>query len=134
MQNQVMRERLNKAASPFEFVRRATERAAAVVHGEMQRGLLGLATVATLAPWVGLFGTLVGIASSFSGIGGNKISAMAAIAKCLSDACLPTALGLVVGLMSLLCYRYLTNTLETFDREMDGASLALVNQLSRRGT
>jgi biopolymer transport protein ExbB/TolQ len=127
-----MCEQLHKAVSPVQFAKRAAERAAAVVHEEMKRGLTGLATVPTLAPWIGLFGTLMGILGSFKGISGNKTPIMAAIAKDLSDACVPTALGLLLGLAALLCYQYLASRLDVFNREMEGASLALVNQLSRR--
>lgn len=104
---------------------------AAVVHGELRCGLSGIATVAALAPWVGLFGTVVGVARSLSrGLGGNPASFLGAIANGLSAACVLTALGLLVGLTSLWCYRYLASRLEVFDREMDGACLQLVNQLS----
>ena len=43
----------------------------------------------------------------------------------------PTGLGLLVGLVSLWCYRYLTGRLSTIDLEMENASLDLLNQLSR---
>jgi biopolymer transport protein TolQ len=97
----------------------------------MKHGLTGLATVAALAPWVGLFGTVVGVAGSLGkGIGGNPASFLGAIANGLSAACVLTAFGLLVGLTWLMCYRYLANRLEVFDREMEDASLELVNQLS----
>jgi biopolymer transport protein ExbB/TolQ len=128
-QNHFMCEQLHKAVSPVQFAKRAAERVAAVVHGEMKRGLTGLATVATLAPWVGLFGTLLGILNSFNGLGGNMASFVGATAQGVSNACVLAALGLLVGLVSLLCYRYLASRLEVFDHEMEGSSLALVNQL-----
>ena len=130
--NQDVHEQLGTAASSIQFAKRAAERAAAV-HGEMKQGLTGLATVAAIAPWLGLFGTLGGIFNSFRGVGGNKTSIMAAMASDLSDSLVPTAIGLLVGLSSLLCYRYLASRLEISDREMEGASLELVNQLSLRG-
>lgn len=117
--------------SSTQLVRRAAQRTAVVVHGELRRGLGGLATVAALAPWLGLFGTVVGIAGSLNkGSAGNPASILGAIANDLSAACVLTALGLLVGLTSLWCYRYLASRLEVFDREMEGASLELVNQLS----
>jgi hypothetical protein len=60
---------------------------------------------------------------------------MAATFSGLSQSIWPTALGLLIGLISLWCYRYLSCTLGTFDREMECASLELTNQLTRyRGT
>jgi len=56
---------------------------------------------------------------------------MAAISGALSESLWPTAFGLLVGLISLWCYRYLTGRLSTIDLEMENASLDLLNQLSR---
>ena len=126
-----MHEQLRTCASSIQFARRAAERSAAVVHGELRRGLSGIATIAALAPWVGLFATVAGIAGSLNkGIGGNPASMLGSRANDLSAACTLTGLGLLVGLTSHWCYRYLASGLEVFDREMDGACLQLVNQLS----
>jgi hypothetical protein len=56
---------------------------------------------------------------------------MAAISGALSESLWPTAFGLLVGLISLWCYRHLTGRLSTIDLEMESASLDLLNQLSR---
>ncbi len=56
---------------------------------------------------------------------------MAAVAKELSESLWPMGLGLLVGLVSLWSFRYLTGRLATFDLEMDNASLELLNTLSR---
>jgi hypothetical protein len=55
---------------------------------------------------------------------------VAAVAEGLSRACLPTALGLLIGIQSLWCYRYFRDRLSEFDHEMEDASLKLVNQLT----
>lgn len=54
---------------------------------------------------------------------------MAGVVERLSGSIWTTALGLAIGLASLWCYRYLTDRLETFDREMNNATLELANQL-----
>jgi hypothetical protein len=97
----------------------------------MNQGLNILATNASIAPFVGLFGTLLGIVNSFVGCGGEKWTCLAALVDGLSRSIWPTALGLLVGLISLWSYRYLTGQLESIDREMSNASLGLVNQLTR---
>lgn len=56
---------------------------------------------------------------------------MAALAKRLSEAMWPTALGLLVGLIALWSYEYLAGQLSAIDQEMEHASLELLNQLSR---
>lgn len=111
--------------------RRAAERSAAVVCHDMKKRLNSLATIAIIAPWLGLFGTVVGIVNSFVGCGGERSACMAAIVERLSDSTWPTALGLLVGLISLWCYRYLTGRVEAFAREMEGAILELVKLLAR---
>lgn len=64
-----------------------------------------LATVVSIAPWLGLFGTLLGFAGSFRGIHGSKESIMAALFDSFSMAFMPCALGLMVALMALW-FRY----------------------------
>ncbi len=115
----------------LRLVSRASKRSSAVVHEEMKGGLYSLATIASLAPWVGIFGTILGIVNSFQGISGERISAMAAIRRGISESLWPTAFGLLVGLVSLWFYEYLTGRLRTIDLEMENASLDLLNQLSR---
>ena len=52
----------------IEAAKRGLERSVAIVHAEMKRGLSGLATIGSTAPFVGLFGTVVGIINAFKGI------------------------------------------------------------------
>jgi hypothetical protein len=123
-----------EAALPINAVGailRATERSASVVHEDFKGGLNGLATIAAIGPWFGLFATVVNIPAAFIGCGGEKSACMAAFADGLSASIWPTAIGLLVGLVALWSYRYLTSRLETFDIEMRGASLELINQLAR---
>src|SRR6266511_1933473 len=60
------------AEEDLEASRRALERAEAIVHAELKRGLAGLATIGSTAPFVGLFGTVVGILNAFKGISGAR--------------------------------------------------------------
>ena len=97
----------------------------------MNQGLSILATNACIAPLIGLFGTLLGIVNSFAGCGSEKWTCLAAVVNGLSRSIWPTALGLLIGFISLWSYRYLTGQLESIDREMSNASLGLLNQLTR---
>jgi len=115
----------------LQAVGRASERSSRLVHQEMKQGLCGLATITALAPWLGLFGTVLGIANSLRGTTGPRWMIAATICKVLSESMLPTAFGLLVGIVALWCYRYLETGLQTLDHEMEGASLELMNQLSR---
>ena len=69
----------------------------------MRAGVYGLATIACLAPWVGIFGTILGIMNSFrGGITGDRWWFIAGACKGLSESLWPTALGIFVGLIAFL--------------------------------
>lgn len=113
----------------LQAVGRASKRSSSAVHEELRAGVYSLATIACLAPWVGLFGTILGIANSFHGGSFSRSSLLAIIFENLSYSFWPTAFGLLVGLVSLWFYRYLIGRLLTFDLEMETASVELVNHL-----
>lgn len=118
-------------SAALQAVARASKRSSALVHEGMREGVYSLATIACLAPWVGLFGTILGIVNSFQGISGERWSNYAAICEGLSEAMWPTGLGLLVGLIAFWSYEYLAGQLRALDQEMENASLELLNQLSR---
>src|SRR5256712_10762067 len=62
----------------IEASKRALERAAAIVHAELKRGVSSLATIGSTAPFVGLFGTVLGIIHAFQGISAQKTTGLAA--------------------------------------------------------
>src|SRR6201995_2808356 len=59
-------------AEVVEAAKRGLDRSIAIVHADMKRGLSGLATIGSTAPFVGLFGTVVGIINAFKGIEAEK--------------------------------------------------------------
>ena len=79
----------------IEASKRALERAEAIVHAELKRGLGGLATIGSTAPFVGLFGTVLGILNAFRGISENKATGLGAVAGGIAEALVTTAFGLV---------------------------------------
>lgn len=97
----------------------------------MKRGVSSLASIAATAPFVGFFGTVLGVFGSFRGLANERASFMRILAKYLSEALAPTALGLFVGVLAFCLYRYLSTRLENFDIEMRNASLELMDGLNR---
>src|SRR6202171_485145 len=63
----------------IEASKRALERAEAIVHAELKRGVSGLATIGSTAPFVGLFGTVVGIINAFKSISNEKSTGLSAV-------------------------------------------------------
>ena len=75
---------------------RTMERVAVAAHEELKRGLNPLATVTSIAPFIGILGTVWTIVfDTFFGLGNSKLNGLVAVAEGLSRACLPSALGLV---------------------------------------
>ena len=96
----------------------------------MKRGLNNLATIASTAAWIGLFGTVQGVVNSFPASGADKATIMAVIFGRLSQAFAPTAFGVVVAVTSMWCYKYLHAEMDAFDVEMKNAARQLINDLS----
>jgi biopolymer transport protein ExbB len=119
----------------LEASRRALERAEAIVHAELKRGLAGLATIGSTAPFVGLFGTVVGILNAFRGIASSHATGLAAVAGGISEALVTTAVGLFVAIPAVWMFNYFTGRVEAFDVEMENSSSELIDYfLKRRGT
>ena len=115
-----------------EASRRALERAEAIVHAELKRGISSLATIGSVAPFVGLFGTVVGILNAFREIASQKSAGLSAVAGGISEALVTTALGLFVAIPAVMMFNYFTNRLEAFDVEMGNSSSELVDYFLKR--
>jgi biopolymer transport protein ExbB/biopolymer transport protein TolQ len=116
----------------IEASRRALERSEAIVHAELKRGVSGLATIGSTAPFVGLFGTVVGIINAFKGISQNKSTGLGAVAGGISEALVTTAIGLFVALPAVWAFNYFTNKIEAFDVEMGNSSSELIDYFLKR--
>ncbi len=111
----------------IESSKRALERSEAIVHAKLKRGLGGLATIGSTAPFIGLFGTVVGILNAFNQIATQKTAGIGAIAGGISEALVTTAFGLIVAIPAVMTFNYFTNKVESFDVEMDNSSSELVD-------
>ena len=118
----------------IEASKRALDRAEAIVHAELKRGLSGLATIGATAPFVGLFGTVVGIINAFKGIATQKATGLGAVAGGISEALVTTAIGLFVAVPAVWMFNYFTSKMEAFDVEMDNSSSELVDYFIKRTT
>ena len=116
----------------IEASKRALERAEAIVHAELKRGFQSLATIGSTAPFVGLFGTVVGIINAFKGIATEKSTGLGAVAGGISEALVTTAVGLFVAIPAVWMFNYFTRTLEAFDVEMGNSSSELIDYFIKR--
>jgi biopolymer transport protein ExbB/biopolymer transport protein TolQ len=116
----------------IEASKRALERSEAIVHAELKRGVSGLATIGSTAPFVGLFGTVVGIINAFKNISTEKGSGLGVVAGGISEALVTTALGLFVAIPAVWMFNYFTNKIESFDVEMGNSSSELIDYFLKR--
>jgi len=115
-----------------ELVSRALDRTAIITLSEMKKGLGGLATIGSTAPFIGLFGTVIGIIHAFDGIATTGSGGLAAVSGGISEALVATALGILVAIPAVMAFNYFTTTLERFQVEMNTSSAQLVDFLSKR--
>jgi biopolymer transport protein ExbB/TolQ len=118
----------------IEASKRALQRAIAIKTAEFKRGLSGLATIGSTAPFVGLFGTVFGIINAFRGMKNAESAGIAAVAGGISEALFTTALGLLVAVPAVWLFNYFTSKMEAFDVEMDNSSSELVDYFIKRST
>lgn len=114
--------------------RRALQRSAAIKTAELKRGLSALATIGSTAPFVGLFGTVVGIINSFQSMKTSEGTGIGAVAGGISEALIETAFGLIVAVPAVWAFNYFNNKVESFIVEMDNSSSELIDYfLKQRG-
>ena len=88
-----------------------------------------LATTAQCAPFVGLFGTVMGIIDAFHGLGTAGAATLRAVAPGISEALITTAAGLVVAVPAVIGYNQLTQRLREFAARMDDFGRELLNAI-----
>src|ERR1700735_4965764 len=116
----------------IEASKRALERAEAIVHAELKRGISALATIGSTAPFVGLLGTVLGIINAFKGISQEKSTGLGAVAGGISEALVTTAIGLFVAIPAVWMYNYFTNRVEACDVEMGNSTSELIDYFLKR--
>jgi biopolymer transport protein ExbB/TolQ len=111
----------------LEASKRATARAMAVKTAELKRGLSGLATVGSTAPFVGLFGTVVGIIGAFVALAANESAGIGAVGAAIAEALIATAFGIAVAVPAVWLFNYFTNKVASFGIEMENSSSELID-------
>ena len=95
----------------------------------LKKGLGFLATIGSTAPFVGLFGTVVGIINAFRSIAATGSGGMSVVSGGIAEALVSTALGIFVAIPAVVAFNHFTGKIETFHVEMNRVSSQLVNRL-----
>ena len=119
-------------AEAIEAASRAAERSILTTTADLGRGIGGLATIATTAPFIGLFGTVVGIIHAFSAIAANGAGGIGVISAGISEALVTTAFGLFVAIPAAWMFNVLTHRIQRLGIEMENAASELRDLFSER--
>ncbi len=118
----------------MEASKRALQRAIAVKTAELKRGLAGLATVGSTAPFVGLFGTVVGIIGAFVALASAENAGIGAVGAAIAEALVATAFGIAVAVPAVWMFNYFTNKVTSFIVEMENSASELVDYFIKQRT
>lgn len=112
-----------------EIVKEAIEDAGRHTVPELERYLNSLGTIAAIAPFLGLLGTVLGMIQMFAGIGSRGLGDPSIVASGISQALVATAAGLAVAIPALMFYRYLRARVDGLLVDMEQEALRMVEIL-----
>jgi biopolymer transport protein TolQ len=112
-------------------VQRAMQIASSEELSRNESRLTWLATTGSVAPFVGLFGTVWGIIDAFHGLGTAGAATLRAVAPGVSEALITTAAGLFAAIPAVIAYNQFTQTMREFGARMDDFSLEFLNAVER---
>jgi biopolymer transport protein TolQ len=112
-------------------VQRAMQIASSEELSRNESRLTWLATTGSVAPFVGLFGTVWGIIDAFHGLGTAGAATLRAVAPGVSEALITTAAGLFAAIPAVIAYNQFTQTMREFGARMDDFSLEFLNAIER---
>lgn len=128
---QIIADSSNKKASLKERLVGAMQVAANQSMQKMEAGLSFLAIIGSIAPFIGLFGTVWGIMNSFQGIGASKSTSLAVVAPGIAEALLATAMGLFAAIPAVFFYNIFSSKVNSFNERAANFSTQILNVLSK---
>jgi biopolymer transport protein TolQ len=124
--------RLTVEWTGLESVERAVRQEGAFQVHRYERALGFLATTGSTAPFVGLFGTVLGIIRSFHEIGMRGSASLATVAPGISEALVATAAGLAAAIPAVVAYNYFVQRIRGVASEMDQFTTEFLNLVQRQ--
>ncbi len=115
----------------LENIERSMRRAAAAELTSLEALVPFLATTGSTSPFIGLFGTVVGIMSSFQQIGASGNASLATVAPGIGGALVATAFGLFAAIPAVIAYNYFLSKIRVLDTEMHNFSSDFLNIVKR---
>jgi biopolymer transport protein ExbB len=118
--------------TPVELARNEAGRKKDAVGAELRRGMPVLATVGSVAPFVGLLGTVLGIIGAFASIGAAGSGGLGAVSAGISEALIETAFGLAVAIPAVLMFNYLTARVNTIELALERSAGELLDEMENQ--
>jgi biopolymer transport protein TolQ len=115
----------------LDAVDRALLRASTTEVAKLEHRVSFLATTASISPYIGLFGTVWGIMSSFQSIGATGSSSLAVVAPGIAEALVATAMGLFAAIPAVYFYNDITSKIKGFSNEMEDFSMEFLTIAER---
>jgi biopolymer transport protein TolQ len=108
---------------------RSAQTAASEAVTQLEHRVTWLATIGAISPFVGLFGTVIGVVDAFHGLGTAGTATLRAVAPGISEALITTAAGLFVAVPAVIAYNQFTSRIRVFASAIDDFSRELLNSL-----
>ncbi|HEV8662409.1 MAG TPA: MotA/TolQ/ExbB proton channel family protein [Candidatus Methylomirabilis sp.] len=118
----------------LEAIRGATARETADQIAGLERRLPSLATLGNVSPFIGLFGTVLGIIRAFEAIAATGAGGLAVVSAGIAEALVATAAGLFVAIPAVIAYNTFVGRVKAFAQEMDRAGQVVVEAALREAT
>lgn len=115
----------------LDAVGRSMQSAAITETTKLEKNLGWLASTASASPFIGLFGTVVGIIIAFQGLSQAATASIQSVAPGIAEALIATAAGIAAAVPAVLAYNHFLNIVRTLAAEMDSFSMNLLNFIER---
>jgi biopolymer transport protein ExbB/TolQ len=131
LQEYLLQQEVDNSVELTDALHEALDRARALKIAELSRGLSGLATIGSTAPFVGLLGTVIGIINAFQGMRLAEGTGISAVAGGISEALIETGFGLIVAIPAVWTFNHFSHRLDSFRIEMNNSSSELMAYLKK---
>ncbi len=118
-------------SAAMENINRSLGKAKRIERKKLETFLPLLATIASAAPFIGLFGTVWGIMGSFEGIARSGSASLAAVAPGISEALIATAFGLAAAIPAVIAFNMANSRIRHLTGALDGFSMDFLNIVGR---
>ena len=123
---------IERAGRPLPDIQAAVENTGNVEVAKLERGLPMLASIGSVSPYIGLFGTVWGIMDAFTGLSSLENVSLAVVAPGIAEALVATAVGLFAAIPATAAYNLFANRIERLSNRFESFSEEFLNILAHQ--